>query len=194
MKKLLLLSAITILLTACGAADKGDQAANPDSEGSTVNADTVLDNQLFSQAVSSGDAGFCDGITGVEKKTECQGVITAIDLTKQALTKSDKNICKKIELKRYKENCLTSVEDQMAADEKQAKEFSFYDSQSALADKYAGADDLEGCKKIEDENFKKQCTNNVLYGRALKSKDPKYCDQVEDKNDQEFCRKALNSN
>ncbi len=162
MKKSLLFlslaSLIAISLNACG------QAETPVTP---LDADKILDNQIYEDAVSTLNADRCSNIKDEAVKSECSKAVTGLNLTNEAMEKLDKSICSKIELERYKENCNTEVENKIAESKISEEKKSFYEEQNALAEKYYNEDNLEGCAEIEDETFRKQCEDNILTQRGL---------------------------
>ena len=99
----LLLTSIT-LLSGCFY-DTEETPAAP----TEVNADTLLDDQLYESAVRGDNAGKCDLISEAAKVGECKKVVQATLLTAKAVAEMDDDYCGDIELERYEEVCEGKV-------------------------------------------------------------------------------------
>jgi len=177
MKKFIFILALIIsvlfLLTACGKS-KDKPTENPQG----VTADSLLDNKIFADAIRWKNLPQCEQILDALKKEECVKTIESNELLDEAVKKGDKKLCKKIELDRYETYCKETI-DQKAKEEKAKEEkLEKVKKEQSLAQKFAFEDNLEGCDKIEDENFQKQCKANILIERAVKFNDAKHCNQL----------------
>lgn len=172
MKKLLLLSAIAVIFTACGNTDKpvdqvpvaeptAAETAEPATATTALTADSILDNKLFSQALNSADSEFCDGIVDASVKTECQEVVEALQLTTTALANNDKSSCESISLDRYKASCLQSLSKQIEKEAAREKILSNITEENELMNQYIEKGELEKCDSLENEGFRESCKVNI---------------------------------
>jgi len=73
MKKFLaILLLATLVLSGCSLFEKKETAPQTTQE---VNADSILDNQIYEQAVNNNDPGACSRILDEAKKEECKNVV-----------------------------------------------------------------------------------------------------------------------
>ena len=194
MKKFIFILALIIsvlfLLTACGKS-KDKPTENPQG----VTADSLLDNKIFADAIRWKNLPQCEQILDALKKEECVKTIESNELLDEAVKKGDKKLCKKIELDRYETYCKETIEQKELDAKKLAETLKKYEEENQKAYELYLSDDLEGCDEIENENYKKQCKINILYERANKSKDEKYCKQIMEetgsKSSVETCKELL---
>lgn len=176
MKKILLISfsAITIL-SACKTA-----------EAPEINADTLLDDDLFLQATRSDDLEKCKAIKEDAKTTECKQTVQADLSTRQAVEKNDPELCKSIELQRYKENCLNSVEQKISTENKEEQFIQSIKTQQKLSQRFIDTDDLKGCGSLETETFQQECQTNIYLKRAAAG-DKSNCEKISNNTAKETC-------
>lgn len=187
-----LLTISLFTLTACFGSTE-EPVATP--QATEVNADTLLDNQIYQSAVGQNDAKACAQIKKDLKKDECVMVVEANLLTKQALEKMDADLCDGIEIERYKENCVTQV----TTTEEKAKEIEDKNAQlteqTKTDDKYAVEarknKDTTTCDKIVDSNIKTACKTSVTIDRATEKKDRKICESLSNPSQIETCKEMV---
>lgn len=147
-----------------------------------VNADTILDQQIYSGAVGAKDAKACERIKDEAMKGECRDVVNALLFTDQAVAKLDKGLCGKIKLSRYEEECGNRVEGLVEqAKEKENKiELSQKQEEDRLkfATEAMEKKDYKLCDKIEDKNQQASCKFNVIIETAKSSKNKTLCDNI----------------
>src|SRR3989338_10099948 len=173
MKKLLIPTLATLFFAACGAAQ------TPTTE---VNADSVLDDQLFQEATSSNNLAKCDEIDAAAKKEECKTVVNSFLLTAEALEKLDASLCKDITEDRYRENCEISVSskiEEIEEYEKAVKEVENKDKERlAIETEAVEKGDPKICESITDENQMYSCKYNIIVNKAITQNDASLCDEI----------------
>lgn len=182
MKKFL---AVFILLALTGCFGQQEEVQQPTNV--EVNADSILDSQIYASAVQTNDAKQCATIKDTTKKDECEKVVGANLLTQKAVANADDDFCDEIELERYKENCTLAVQQ---PSEKSDGEI--MNKIKTLESEALKSKDLTICDKIEYENLKQQCKVNVITSIATSEKDDDLCLQIEG-NDQliQACKTAV---
>lgn len=184
----------TLLLSGCNLLSKDEpQSTTP----AVVNADTLLDQQIYSRAIGAKDAKACATIKDAMMKTECVDVVNALILTDQAVAKLDDGLCGDIKLKRYEEECENQVEslvEQKDAAEKQ-KELTAKQEEERVAIEQKAVDngDYKLCDSIKDGDQKYSCRYNVLVNDAVTTKDPATCDKIGEETFAQNCKAFLES-
>lgn len=188
MKKFIPLAFVLVVFAACSS--NGDQTTE-----TVINADTVLDDQLFSQATSQNNLEKCEQISDQTRKDECIMVVEGLIITEEAVKTLDSSLCKDIEDERYRENCEGSVEETIAAneaEEKAAQEAAKKDEERVAIESNAIAEgDADTCNDIEDENQKYSCRYNVLTNQAMQNSDPSLCDEIGKESFVAECKNAV---
>ncbi len=178
MKKLYFFSTIALVLVTLSACQL-DEEKTVQGE---VNANTVLDNQIFDLATKTNKSESCSEISSADKKQECIDVIDSNLKTIEAVTKGDKKLCKDISLDRYKENCENRVEIALdsANAEKDAKEEDEKLQAEILSIESTAIknNDANTCNDIKDEGPKYACRYNVLANIALQKGTPSSCNEI----------------
>jgi len=177
MKKLLAISLLAILsLSACGLFEK-EENAQPEILPE-INADTLLDNQIYENAVIEKDSGSCAKILNETKKKECENVVDAMNLTDKAVQKADDSYCDNIKLERYLENCEELV--RANAERKELNEKAEQKDKENLNAEQEAVDngDPVFCEKITDESRKNACKYNVLANQAIEKNDKTLCKNI----------------
>lgn len=189
MKKFIPLAFALVVFAACNSA--GEQTAEP----VTINADTVLDDQLFSQATSQNNLEKCKQISDQAREDECVVVVEGLTITEEAVKTLDSSLCGDIKDERYRENCVNSVEETVAANEALAKAEAeaLKKDQERLTIESEAIDkgNADICNDMEDENQKYSCRYNVLVSQAMQNNDPSLCDEIGEDNYIKECK--LNS-
>lgn len=188
MKKFIPLAFALVVFSACSSG--GDQASEP----VTINADTVLDDQMFSSATTSKNLEKCGQISNADRQDECKMVVESLLTTDEAVAELDSSLCEDIEDERYRENCVSNVEEIIAdkeAQEKAAQEAAKKEEERVAIESEAITEgDADICNDIEDENQKYSCRYNVLANQAAQKNDPSLCDEIGDESFVEECKKA----
>lgn len=178
MKKILAFSLFLLsVLTACSSLNSETQ----------LNADAILDEKLYSEAVQSNSLDLCSQIQDGREK-DCKIVVASNLITDEAVKKLDMKMCDQIENERYKEFCVSKVKAQKADRQKLEEESKFIKNQNKLMNELISQGSVEECGKIEDLNYRENCKNNILTNKAISEKDQKYCDQIKDESLAELCR------
>lgn len=145
-----------------------------------INADTVLDNEIYKQAVESQNLADCGKILNEEKKKECEAVVEGLNLTDQAVENVDNSICGKITIDRYKENCEALVgHEEAIANIEEAK--------VEIGQKAIGEKDHSLCNELLDENYKSECILNVLLDGSYSGTDSSECGLITNTALREVC-------
>lgn len=144
-----------IFLAACFGNEQEDDVPQPESQ--EINADTILDNKLFEEAVNSNDASKCDAIKASLKKDECKIVLQSLDLMGKAAQSKDKSLCVQIKLERYKTLCENNVEKAIAEEKEE-------ETTQSIEQEAIKKQDPNLCDQIKDENQKAACKFNVTSG------------------------------
>ncbi|MFA5820722.1 MAG: hypothetical protein WC873_01285 [Candidatus Gracilibacteria bacterium] len=193
MKKFFPILAALFLLTVfgCQSQPASDQQSDQPKVEDNLNADAVLDNQIFYAATKTNDADRCKKILDAAKLVECQSIVDANLKTEEAVAQLNKSLCKKISLDRYADYCNEAVSQAIAEAEASAEGDQFIADQLKLSQETVANDDLEGCAKIEDENFRNDCIVNISISLAQKSNDVNACNNIEDQALKDFCKRQV---
>lgn len=192
MKKFLAILLLALLaFSGCSLFEKEEEETQAEPE--TVNADTILDNQIYEQAVNASDKETCNKILDASKKEECGNVVNALLLTNKATEELNDDYCGDIKIERYEENCNESVkglvdkkEEQEVLEKKNLEELEI--AQEAMNKK-----DATICEGIEDKDTMYTCKLNVTVNKALQDKNPELCSQIGEEQYVEECEKSLTS-
>lgn len=155
-------------------------------ENGATNADTLLDDQLYKEAITASDKTQCEKISDQSKQVECKNVIEANGITKTAVEKNDSSACSDITLDRYRENCVDKVGRKDAA-LKQWEEI------QATQNKATEQKDISVCNEIKEEAHKYSCQFSVMLNLATEKKDPNLCDKIESTELAGKCKVMVNS-
>lgn len=159
-KTLAALFLTSVFLTACGG-----------SSAPAKTSDKLLDNDIFTQATSTGNIVRCKDILDKTLKDSCEQIINDQIATSAAVSALDKALCKKVSDERYRKECETQVDVRIEAKNAEAKRVSV--TQSALAKK-----DPSICDQISDVNQKASCKYNMVEAEASLKKDPSICEKI----------------
>lgn len=181
MKKILsLLILSTLLLSGCNKQD-----------AEVVNADTLLDQQIFEQAADSKDATLCETIKDEAMKTECAKVVEANLLKDEAIAEVDATECNKIQIERYKTNCVQTVA-KIEADAKKAEAVKAQDdADMKLFNNATLALDVSACANVKDENYRKTCETEITVDMANKKNDSTLCDALKAADQVSTCKELF---
>ncbi|MCX6734473.1 MAG: hypothetical protein NTZ25_01015 [Candidatus Peregrinibacteria bacterium] len=174
MKKTLAALFLTgVFLTACGGSSSPAKIS-------------VLDDQIYKDAVSSTNIKLCDTIIGASLKDDCQQTIKDEMIKRDAITKSEISLCKTIKNKQLIDSCTIQI--QATIDQKN-KFNNLLDSRQKLTLKAMNQHDVSICNGIADSNFQQECMMNVIGDPAYASKDKSVCDLFKDKDFKNICLK-----
>lgn len=112
-------------------------------------------------------------------------------LLMEATSGKDLNKCQGIEDSKVRANCITTVQTVIDDEKEKANQTKIFDKENELSQQLYAKDDLNGCDKIGNENFRTQCRNNILKQRALNQNDATICSQIEDQESRESCISQL---
>lgn len=177
MKKFLAILLLA-LLAFSGCSLFGKEGAPEPQAAQEISADSILDNQIYEQAVNASDLEACDRILEEGKKEECKSVINGTLLTQKAVEKMDSDMCDEIKLERYKENCEALIASENDRLEEQEEEIAQTESYNEIGLEAAETGDVEKCDKIDEENTKYSCRYNVLANKAVTEKNKELCGQI----------------
>lgn len=176
--------AATFIFNAC--------VSSEDTVSKNVNSNTVLDDQIFQNAVDSKNLESCDKILDKDKKEECKTAVGDLILTDNAVKELDKTICAKISNDRYEDNCEMRVKQLLEEEqkvektlEKEAEKNQEYIEIEAEAKEKKDADI---CNDIDDENQKYSCRYNIIVDQAITSNDPSLCDEIGEETSIGICK------
>ena len=194
MKKLsilvLLLTSIT-LLSGCFYNTEETPAAPTE-----VNADTLLDDQLYESAVRGDNAGKCDLISEAAKAGECKKVVTANLLTAKAVAEMDDDACGDIELARYEKVCELRVEETIASTEAAEKEIEAFkesdQNRMKIETEAMIKKDYTICAQISDENDMVTCKWNVITKEVITQEDNSLCKKIGRDEEVTLCEESFN--
>lgn len=184
MKKTTLVLLSVLVLSACG-------SSNDDNTSGSVNADTVLDDQIFAQATSNQSLKRCDEISNSSKLEECKLVIQDTFMMQEALRDLNLSKCDDLKLDRYLESCKSAVNEALDRDKEQEtqKEKDAKDQTSVQAALDNG--DPKLCDKAENEEVKYTCRYNILVGKAIAAKDASLCEDIGYESYESDCKAAV---
>ena len=190
-KVLTLILAVTFLTTGCNLLNKDESVTTPQE----VNADNVLDQQIYQRAISMQDSKACETIVNEAVKEECENVTNALILTDQAVNDLDKKICGKIKLSRYEKECedrVGAILENQKAGEKAQEEYERRQAKNlAIEQKAVDTKDYTICNQIQDATAKGTCQYNVLANLAISQNDPSECDKIDDSSMRNACKESL---
>ena len=150
---------LTGLVVLSGCSLSGDNQKSKEYVAPT--ADTILDDELFSDAIQGRSLLKCNMIADATKKSECTVVIESFKFTYEALAGGDVKLCKKIELPRYRELCELEVKANENAAIDSEKEEARVQGEADKVSELIQKGDLEGCKTLADANFRGMCEANI---------------------------------
>jgi len=177
MKKFLaILLLATLVLSGCSLFEKKETALQATQE---VNADSILDNQIYEQAVLNKDAGSCDEVLNAATKEECKKVVDALILTDKAVQKMDDSYCEDIKLERYAKNCEELVEGNIEREEENEKAIEQDENNLEIEQQAVDKGDATLCDGITEESRKNACKYNVLANQALQKNDKTICEGID---------------
>jgi hypothetical protein len=183
MKKILTMALISILtLAGCGLFDGGEDVAEPTVSGidAEVNADSVLDDQLYRSATASNNLEKCEKIIGERQKEECGNVVNANLLTIKAIGEMDSSVCDDINLERYKENCVEKAEEMKETQ-------NLDENKITMTEKAIEEQDVSYCDEISDTNYKSECLYNFYMSEEYVKTDSSVCESIENNTIKELC-------
>jgi len=190
-KVLTLILAVTFLATGCNLLNKEESVTTPQ----VVNADNVLDQQIYQRAISMQDSKACETIVNESVKEECENVANALVLTDQAVNDLDKKICGKIKLDRYEDECEAKVEailSQQKADEKAQEEIAKQEEERLKTEEEAvNTGDYTLCDKITDEGQKASCKYNAIASQAVNENNTELCENIGNEEFVELCKQNV---
>lgn len=182
--KFLIIGAIAltaIILSGCFW-QEGKEEKKPEQKSEEINADTILDNKLFEDAVSSNDASRCEEIKSSVKKGECKITLQSLDLMRKAAELKDKSLCSQIKLERYKTTCEINIVKLIAAEkaeQEKEEELKKQDEERLKTEQEAVEQQNPAiCDKISDLNHKSTCKFNAIINKAHEEKNPELCKQI----------------
>jgi hypothetical protein len=189
MKKILaivLLSSITVLLSACGGTTNNEESFNPDTVQEKLDVDTIV------QAVNTKNIALCETVQNEDQKKECKTKVEDQIVLDDAVSTIALDKCDNIKESGTKDKCVILVEGEKAQEEERKKELDYLAEQSNLANKIFEEGNLDKCDEIEEQSYMEQCKNNILLDKAFKSGDSSYCDQLFGEALVNDCKSSLN--
>lgn len=182
MKNFTYLFVAALLFTAC----------NSVTDNSLSTADQVLDDQFFNEALSQGSTDSCKKILDESLQGECIEVIAALKLTSQAQNSLNADICDKITLERYSDECKASVQEKIDRARTAEISIEMQAKDKELAQQALENQDTSFCQEINDDNAKYTCLYNILVNQALGADDPSICEQIGDVIFEQMCKDKFN--
>ncbi len=168
-KKLIVLSCLTFVLTAC--------TGQPPSENIS---EDVLDNEILDSSVNNRNQEGCNQISSDDKKNECLQIVESLEKRDRAIESDDASICETIELDSYKENCFYEVENQVSIQE-------MVDKRDEVSLQAIEKQDISLCEQISDPNFQQECILSVYTDPSYEGTDPSVCDNIKSEVLREVC-------
>lgn len=203
MKKMYLMIAVVLLsvvvLNGCSLGGNVQETTQEKSEEALqVNQpDPDLDknNAIAIEALKTGNIEGCGQISYIDSKKRCEQTIQANMFSSEAIAKSDKTLCAKIELERYAKECVTIVENNQKRDEyllkAQEKDEEEDAKRLSVESKAVEAQDASICEQIIDQSQITSCKYNVLANKALKENNAAICDQIGDAVFVSMCKESV---
>lgn len=152
-----------------------------------VTADSLLDNQLYTEASEQNSLEKCKLISDEAKAEECEKVVNANLISIKAVKERNSKLCKSINLERYKEACNLRVKEQIAQDEEQKREQQRVNEMTQKSQEIHDSGDVTRCKELEDKNFQEVCELNILVNKALEENNKASCNEASTKELQKRC-------
>lgn len=183
MKKVLILMVLVLGLSGCQGKPAVEnsvtyQEFTPETVQEQLDADTLV------EAVRTMNKPLCGTIENVVQRDNCLVKIADAQLVEKARLAGDKKSCGGIQEVTTKKQCELIIEDILADREAQED----VEKESETLQSYVEANDLKGCAKLKDENFRQQCEINIYNRMALESKDESHCEKIDPKDLREDCK------
>lgn len=141
---------------------------------------------ISKKALSLKDKTICEALKEDKEKRICISSVDDSVLADQASAQGDISLCAKVNYEEYKKAC------ELGATSKQRKKESTKQENEKFQLAQSG-DSIEPCDALQDVKQKTQCKTSVISKLAYDKKDPKICDQIEDKDFRDMCLKDANS-
>jgi len=191
-KVITLILAVSFIATGCNLLNKEESVS---TETQVVNADTILDQQIFQRAIAEKDAKACATIKDETAKEECANTVDALALMDKAVSKLDDDFCGDIKLERYESECearVAAIVDQQKAEKKAQEEYEKNQAENLIiAQKAIDTKDFTICNQIKDDTVKGSCQYNVLANLAISKNDPSECDKIDDSSMRSACKESV---
>lgn len=193
--KFLLIGAIAftaIILSGCfWQEEKEDEKTDQKQE--EINADSILDNRLFNEAITVLSPKPCEEVKASSKKEECKASVESLALMELAVQKKDKTVCKQIALPRYAAVCESGVNQAIADADKEKTALAEEQKQQKLAEEIFKSKDIEKCKQLQD-NYRMACEENIINALAVEKSDKTICEKHSEKAKIEQCKALVKAN
>jgi len=180
MKKITILLAsclfATVIFSGCDSSKK--EEAQVSQLAPEISADSILDNQIFKQAVNSNDPKGCANILDEKKKEECANVINDTLLTQKAIEDMDEDTCDGIKLERYKDQCMENVKAKLALKEEKEQIEKKAIEDMGKSQEATDKGDYTICDEVGDESVRNTCKLNILVNKAIAEKNISLCEQI----------------
>ncbi|MFC1616367.1 hypothetical protein ACFL21_04450 [Patescibacteria group bacterium] len=158
------------------------EAGTNDVGSQPINADDLLDQEIYNRALGNKDNSECDKIENNDLKDECKEIVDAIIIKDEAVTKLDASLCEDIELKRYKSDCTdlvnSLIKEQKEKEERIELEQSEEQERRNFEQEAMETKNPDLCDKIEDEGQLYTCKFNVIADIAVEENDPDECEAI----------------
>lgn len=194
-KVITLILAVSLIATGCNLLNKEEKTS---TETQVVNADTILDQQIFQRAIGSKDAKACATIKDEAVKIECANTVDALALMDKAVAKLDDDFCGDIKLERYESECearVAAIVEQQKAEEKKQEEYvQQEETRRKIEAEAIEKQDYRICEKITDSNQMNACKYNSIVDLATTTHDSKLCENIGDIDLTNQCNQIVGEN
>jgi hypothetical protein len=170
----------SLILTAC----LTDSAEPVNDEAQTSTVDSILDDRILNDALESLDLAKCTTIEASATRETCEIAVGSLVLSEKAKATMDANICKEIENERYRDDCLSTVEEA-------AKALTAEADRLDIGDRASAESDPDICNEIEDEGQSIACRFNVIIDLAKANNDPGLCDEIGEEGATSECKSVI---
>lgn len=176
-------------LTIGGTEQSSDQTTKP-VLGETTSSQSQSDIVAQRTAMELSDTSYCEKIQDEKSKKECNTNVTDKITLTQAINKLDSSICNKLSTENLQVDCMTQVE----VSKKKSNEESMRQSQNEKSNDVIASGDYTRCaKELTDPIFVNNCEMNILYSKAINSRDISYCKKISDSATEQNCEQLFNS-
>ncbi len=168
--------------------DNADTVNDMDTE--TIDADAILDSNLYNDAVSTKDLKKCADIKDSTRSAECKDVVESLVLMAEATVSLEEGICEQIKLERYATACKDDVNKIIKREEENRIQEDEVKNMQTTSQDAIDNNDIELCDTLENQAMY-SCRSNVLTNEAIEKNDPTICDKIGDKDFTVECKNSI---
>lgn len=179
MKKIsiILIAAALLFLAGCGSTQ-----LTPEQQ-----AQATLDQSTLQQALSSQNLDLCGIIKDEKTKNICELTIKEQQIEAKIVLAKDLSGCKKLTIETLRERCEITLNEA-------AKTQAGYDQDQKGLEQAVASRNAEACDKLQYEHYQSKCRYKIYMTLAQEKKDPKICDNIDNKESADLCKQIVGAN